>query len=98
MQTIQALKAPWTDITIDFITQLLVSEDPATGYVYNSIFIVVNRHTKYTEMLPFRHNYSIEKLAHVFKDRIIYYHSILETIISNRNKLFTLNFWTTLLV
>jgi hypothetical protein len=48
-------------------------------------------------MIPFRHNYSAEKLTHVFKDRIIYYHSILETIISNYNKLFMLNFWTTLL-
>jgi hypothetical protein len=48
-------------------------------------------------MIPFRHNYSAEKLAHVFKDRIIYYYSILETIISDRDKLFTLNFWTTLL-
>jgi hypothetical protein len=72
--------------------QLLVLEDPAIGYVYNSIFIVVDRHMKYAKMIPFRHNYSAEKLAHVFKDRIIYYYSILETIISNRNKLFMLNF------
>jgi hypothetical protein len=52
---------------------------------------------KYAEMIPFRHNYSAEKLAHVFKDRIIHYYSILEIIISNCDKLFTLNFWTTLL-
>jgi hypothetical protein len=72
--------------------QLLVLEDPATGYTYNLIFVVVDRHIKYTKIIPFRHNYSAEKLAHVFKDRIICYHSILETIISNCNKLFTLNF------
>jgi hypothetical protein len=82
---------------MDFVTQLPVSEDPATRYVYDSIFVVVDRHTKYAEMIPFRHNYSTEKLAHVFKDRIICYHSILETIISDRDKLFTSNFWTTLL-
>jgi hypothetical protein len=69
-----------------------VLEDPATGYIYNLIFIVVDRHTKYTKIIPFRYNYSAEKLAHVFKDRIIYYYSILEIIISNYNKLFTLNF------
>jgi hypothetical protein len=69
-----------------------VSVDLATGYAYNSIFVVVDRHTKYAEMIPFRHNYSAEKLAHVFKDRIICYHSILETIISDRDKLFTSNF------
>jgi hypothetical protein len=97
MQTIQAPKAPWTDITMDFVTQLPVSVDPATGYAYDSIFVVVDRHTKYAEMIPFRHNYSAEKLAHVFKDRIIRYHGIPETIISDRDKLFTSNFWTTLL-
>jgi hypothetical protein len=69
-----------------------VLEDPATGYIYNLIFVIVDRHTKYTEIIPFRHNYSVEKLAHVFKDRIIYYYSILEIIISNYNKLFMLNF------
>jgi hypothetical protein len=92
MQTIQALKAPWIDITIDFITQLLVLKDPAIGYIYNLIFIIVDRYMKYAKIIPFRYNYSVEKLAHVFKDRIIYYYSILETIISNYNKLFILNF------
>jgi hypothetical protein len=72
--------------------QLLVLEDPAIGYTYNLIFVVVDRHMKYAEIIPFRYNYSAEKLAHVFKDRIICYYSILETIISNCNKLFTLNF------
>jgi hypothetical protein len=77
---------------IDFVTQLPISEDPATGYVYNLIFVIVDRHTKYAKMILFRHNYSAEKLAHVFKDRIICYYSILETIISNYNKLFMSNF------
>jgi hypothetical protein len=52
--------------------QLLVLEDPTIGYIYNLIFVVVDRHIKYTKIIPFRYNYSIEKLAHVFKDRIIY--------------------------
>jgi hypothetical protein len=68
MQAIQAPKAPWTDITMDFVTQLLTSTDPVTGYIYDSIFVVVDRCTKYAEMIPFRHNYSAEKLAYVFLD------------------------------
>jgi hypothetical protein len=66
--------------------------DLAIGYTYNLIFVIVDRHIKYAKIIPFRHNYSAEKLAHVFKDRIIYYYSILEIIISNYNKLFILNF------
>jgi hypothetical protein len=77
---------------MDFVTQLPVLVDPATGYAYDSIFVVVDRHTKYAKMIPFRHNYSAEKLAHVFKDRIICYYSIPETIISDCDKLFTSNF------
>lgn len=48
-------------------------------------------------MIPFRHSYTAEQLAHVFKDRIIRYHGIPESIISDRDKLFTSNFWTTFL-
>ena len=48
-------------------------------------------------MILFRHSYTAEQLAHVFKDWIICYYSIPELIISDRDKLFTLNYWTTLL-
>jgi hypothetical protein len=34
----------------------------------------------------------------VYLDRIVRYYGILELIISDRDKLFTLNYWTTLLV
>jgi hypothetical protein len=77
---------------MDFVTQLPISKEPVTGYSYDLIFVVVDRFTKYAEMIPFRHSYTAEQLAHVFKDRIIRYHSIPELIISDRDKLFTLNY------
>ena len=88
----EPLTAPWTNITMDFVTQLPVSEDPVTGYTYNLIFVVVDRFTKYADMIPFRHSYTAEQLAHIFKDRIICYYGIPELIISDRDKLFTLNY------
>jgi transposase InsO family protein len=96
-QAMEPPTAPWTNITMDFVTQLPISKDPVTGYSYDSIFVVVDRFTKYAEMIPFRHSYTAEQLAHVFKDRIIRYHGIPESIISDRDKLFTSNYWTTLL-
>jgi transposase InsO family protein len=96
-QAMEPPTAPWTNITMDFVTQLPISKDPVTGYDYDSIFVVVDRFTKYAEMIPFRHGYTAEQLAHVFKDRIIRYHGIPESIISDRDKLFTSNYWTTLL-
>ena len=82
---------------MDFVTQLLTSKDLVTRYVYNSVFVVVDRFTKYAEMIPFRHSYTAEQLDRVFLDRIVRYHGIPESIISDRDKLFTSNYWTTLL-
>jgi len=96
-QAMEPPTAPWTNITMDFVTQLPISKDPVTGYTYDTIFVVVDRFTKYAEMIAFRHSYTAEQLAHVFKDRIIRYHGIPESIISDRDKLFTSNYWTTLL-
>jgi transposase InsO family protein len=96
-QAMEPPTAPWTNITMDFVTQLPISKDPVTGYDYDSIFVVVDRFTKYAEMIPFRHSYTAEQLARVFLDRIIRYHGIPESIISDRDKLFTSNYWTTLL-
>jgi transposase InsO family protein len=89
--------APWTNITMDFVTQLPVSKDPVTDYVYDLIFVVVDRFTKAAEFVPFRHSYTAEQLARVFLDRIVRHHGIPESIISDRDKLFTSNYWTTLL-
>ena len=89
--------ALWTNITMDFVTQLLISKDPVIGYDYDSIFVVVDQFTKYAKMILFRHSYTAKQLAHVFKDQIICYYGISELIISDRDKLFTLNYQTTLL-
>jgi transposase InsO family protein len=96
-QAMEPPTAPWTNITMDFVTQLPTSKDPVTGYAYDSIFVVVDRFTKFAEMIPFRHSYTAEQLARVFLDRIIRHHGIPESIISDRDKLFTSNYWTTLL-
>jgi hypothetical protein len=72
--------------------QLPISRDAVIGYSYNLIFVVVDWFTKYAEIIPFRYSYTAKQLAHVFKDYIICYYSILELIISNRDKLFTLNY------
>ena len=41
-QAIELLTALQTNITMDFVTQLLISKDPVTGYDYDSIFVVVD--------------------------------------------------------
>ena len=96
-QAMEPPTAPWTNITMDFVTQLPISKDPVTGYEYDAIFNVVDRCTKAAEFVPFRHSYTAAQLAHVFADRIVRHHGIPASIISDRDKLFTSNFWTTFL-
>jgi hypothetical protein len=98
MQPIELPSELWSNISIDFVTELLLSKDSAIGLSYNAILIIVDRFTKYALMIPFQRDYIAIQLAHVLKDRLIQDHGIPKTIISNRDKLFTSNYWATLIV
>jgi hypothetical protein len=41
MQALELPNEPWTDISIDFVTGLLPSRDPATNISYNAIKVVI---------------------------------------------------------
>ena len=97
MQPMELPTEPWTDISIDFVTGLPWSKDPTTGLTYDAILVIVDRFTKYAIMIPFRRDYTAQQLAYVLKDRLIREHGIPRTIISDRDKLFTSNYWATLM-
>jgi hypothetical protein len=97
MQAMELPNAPWLDISINFVTSLLVLRDPVTKVSYDAILVVVDRFTKQAEYIAFRKNFTAVQLAHIINDRIIRYHGIPKSIISDRDKLFTSNFWTALL-
>jgi hypothetical protein len=42
MQAIELPNAPWLDISMDFVTGLLVSKDPITQVSYDAILVVVD--------------------------------------------------------
>jgi transposase InsO family protein len=97
MQPLELPDEPWADISMDFVTGLPPSRDPATKLLYNAILVIVDRFTKYAEMIPFRNDYTAVQLGYIILDRLIRYHGIPKSIISDRDKLFTSNYWTTLL-
>jgi hypothetical protein len=53
MQLIELLSKPWTNILIDFVTELLLSKDSAIGLSYNLILVIVDRFIKYALIIPF---------------------------------------------
>lgn len=97
MQALELPDEPWTDISMDFITGLPDSEDPVTKVSYDAILVVVDRFTKAIEVIPFRRDYTAQQLGYVINDKVIRYHGIPKTIISDRDKLFTSNYWATLM-
>ena len=87
-KTILLLERLWQEITIDFITKLPKSRDPATGIYYNSIQVIVDRFTKWAHIIPFKKSFNTKQLAHLYLDRVVRYYNYPKSIINNRDKLF----------
>lgn len=87
---LQPLPVPdgaWRDITMDFIDGLPLSEG------FDVILVVVDRFTKYAHFVPLRHPYSAPKVARVFVDSVVKLHGMPHSITSDRDPIFTSNFW-----
>jgi antitoxin component of RelBE/YafQ-DinJ toxin-antitoxin module len=78
---------------LDFIVKLPLSKEILTGVTYNSILIVTDRLTKYAYFILYKKGLTVEELVYTFNRNVITNYRIPEEIISNRDKLFTLNFW-----
>ena len=90
-------QSPWDDVTMDFVVKLPPSIDPATKVTYDSIVVIVDKLTKYAIMIPFKETYNASELGWVILDRLIRDHGIPKSITSDRDKLFTSNYWKTLI-
>jgi hypothetical protein len=72
---------------MDFIDELPLSEG------FDVILVVVDRFTKYAHFVPLRHPYSAPKVARVFVDSVVKLHGMPHSITSDRDPIFTSNFW-----
>ena len=81
---------------IDFITKLPKSKNPVTGITYNLIIVIVDRFTKYLITVLFKKTHTVEQLGHLLLDRLVRDHRVLIIIITDRDKLFTSNYWKTI--
>ena len=87
----------WTSVTLDFIVKLSKSKELITKVIYNSIFVITDRLTKYGYFIPYKKVLLAENLAYTFYKYVIGNHELPEKIISNRDKLFTFKFWKSLI-
>ena len=83
-------------MSMDFITKLPKSKDPVTGITYNLIMVIVDRFTKYLIVVLFKETHIAEQLGHLLLDRLARDHGVPIMIITDRDKLFTSNYWKTI--
>ncbi|XP_027118691.1 uncharacterized protein [Coffea arabica] len=77
----------WSQISMDFIESLPNSEGSDT------IVVVVDRFTKFSYFVPLKHPFSVVEVAKLFLTHVFRLHTLLDVIVSDRDKLFTSLFW-----
>nr|GEX70038.1 putative reverse transcriptase domain-containing protein [Tanacetum cinerariifolium] len=80
----------WEKITMDFVTKL---HKTASGY--DTIWVIVDRLTKFAHFLPMRETDPIEKVMKLYM-KVVTRHGVPVSIISNRDSKFTSLFWKAL--
>nr|GEW37144.1 reverse transcriptase domain-containing protein [Tanacetum cinerariifolium] len=81
----------WEKITIDFVSKL-----PKTSNGHDTIWVIVDRLTKFKHFIPTRATDSMETLTRLYIKEIISRHDVPISIISDRDSHFTSRFWQSL--
>ena len=95
-QPLEYPTGPWESVSMDFITKLPKSKDPVTSIAYDAIWVIVDRHTKWTHILPFKETYTAEDLENIWQDRLVRIKGEPMNIVSDRDKLFVSSYWRTM--
>jgi hypothetical protein len=82
---------------MNFITKLPKSTNLATGDKYDSILVMIDKLIKYSHIIACKDKFIAEQLEYIVLNRHIRYHDILKGLTSDKDKLFTSNYWKTLL-
>ena len=90
-------KSSWNKITMNFIIKLSRSKNLATVIEYDSILMIVNKLIKYSHIISFKKKFTTKQFETIILNRFIRYHEISKSITSDKDKLFTSNYWKTLI-
>ena len=77
----------WEQVSMDFISGLLRSKG------YDTIFVVVDRLSKYSHLLLLKHPYTARNVAEIFVKDIVRFHGFPKSILSDRDPIFMSKFW-----
>jgi hypothetical protein len=88
---LQPLSIPewkWDDISMDFIMRL-----PMTARKFDSIWVIVDRLSKFAHFIPVNTNYKIQKYAEIYVAHVLCLHGVPKTIVSDWRSQFVARFW-----
>lgn len=91
LQPIPIPSQTWDEVTMDFIEGL-----PKSGG-WDTIWVVVDRLTKYAHFIPLKHPFTTSKVAGEFIKQIVRLHGFPSSIISDRDTIFLSQLWKELL-
>nr|GEU62635.1 reverse transcriptase domain-containing protein [Tanacetum cinerariifolium] len=78
----------WERITMDFVTKI-----PKTSSEHDTIWVIVDRLTKFAYFIPTREIDSMETLTRLYIKEMVSWHRVSISIISDRDSHFTSRFW-----
>ncbi|GJZ75154.1 putative reverse transcriptase domain-containing protein [Tanacetum coccineum] len=81
----------WENITMDFVTKL-----PKTSSGQDTIWVIIDRLTKSTHLLPMKETGLMEKLTRHYLKEVVSRHGVPLSIISDRDSKITSHFWQSL--
>ena len=77
----------WEEVAMDFITHL------PSSFGYSVIMVVIDRLSKYAHFAPLKANYTSQQVAEQFFHTVVKLHGLPQSIVSDRDKVFSSSFW-----
>jgi len=77
----------WEELAMDFITGLPIS------YGFTVIYVVVDRLSKAAHFMPLKQDFTSKLVAEIFFKNVVKLHGLPKSIVSDRDKVFTSQFW-----
>lgn len=87
LQPLPTPSKPWTNITMDFIEGLPNSNG------FSTLWVVVDRLTKYNHFIALGHPYTAKFVAQLFLKHVFKLHGLPQSIVSDRDNTFTSIVW-----
>jgi transposase InsO family protein len=93
LQPVELAGRPWEVVSWDFIVKLPKSKDPITGQEHDTIFVIVDKFTKWGYFVACTEEISAEDVAQIYMKEVFARHGAPDKIISDRDVRFVAAFW-----